>query len=67
MNLDLEVGQTVGFQAKVRINVVDNEVRPDKTAELILIEWADNPVRKTYTHVIEMPNEVKDWTMYAKQ
>ncbi|WNA13981.1 hypothetical protein [Enterococcus phage vB_Efa_VP16] len=66
MNLDLNVGQTVGFQAKVRINVVDNEVRPDKTAELILIEWADNPVRKTYTHVIEMPNEVKDWTMYAK-
>lgn len=66
MNLDLEVGQTVGFQAKVRINVVDNEIRPDKTAELILIEWADNPVRKTYTHVIEMPNELKDWTMYAK-
>ncbi|WKV24153.1 tail component [Enterococcus phage SSMH02] len=66
MNLDLEVGQTVGFQAKVRINVVDNEVSPDKTAELILIEWADNPIRKTYTHVIQMPNEVKDWTLYFK-
>ena len=66
MNIDLEVGQTVGFQAKVRINVVDNEVRPDKTAELILMEWADNPIRKTYTHVIQMPNEVKDWTLYFK-
>lgn len=66
MNLDLNVGDKVTFSAKIRINVVDNEVIPDKTAELILMEWADNPIRKTYTHVIQMPNEVKDWTQYVK-
>ncbi|MCH1677446.1 distal tail protein Dit [Enterococcus faecalis] len=66
MNLDLEVGTKVTFRANVRINVLDNEVTPDKTAELILIEWADNPIRKTYTHVITIPNEVKDWTLYEE-
>ena len=66
MNLDLEVGTKVTFRANVRINVLDNEVLPDKTAELILIEWADNPIRKTYTHVIELPNEIKDWTLYEE-
>ena len=66
MNLDLNVGDKVTFSAKVRINVLDNEVRPDKTAELILMEWAENPIRKVYTHVIQMPQEVKDWTQYVK-
>lgn len=66
MNLDLQVGSKVTFRANVRINVIDNEVIPDKTAELILIEWADNPIRKTYTHVIKMPNEINDWTLYEE-
>lgn len=66
MNLNLNVGDSVTFSCKVNINVIDTEVIPDKTAELILIEWGNNPIRKTYTHVIKLPNEVKTWTQYVK-